>query len=1127
MASSGKRRLQLASTADIEHAFSFAAYVCKRNGLSDTALVEMLQARHLVNLHARFEISAIEASDGAISNAKLEDDPTSLSEDPTSEKNQGLRTSWGQADKPSSFTSPIANRSASRAAWITPRRRMSFMDTVCLPRMEVQVTEKKAPPRRARASSLSWKSLQSDKPIPTVPWLQTQIADIECRRWASSAFVGKTIGIRVAREMISHFRAELDVYFRHGDDNDSSLHASAIATTLGQLHHHRVKLHRQFLNELCTPLCEQFQVDRKYVYEAGLAVMHPHAHLHIVEVCFLLSELERASTLRKWIEYVSLSMLHSCSTFASCSIAEDVYRDWESLTIQLCYILNLDSQGQICVPPQVITRISVAVRTGIIFLGWARNRSDIVRQALALPFCPHDTTNSASTGDSGPSLSSFAFEKNLHLLCRLLEISAANEREVRKTRIFEGKLGYTFLGAVATRQASDGNISLLSWGGVETSASQNQFKTRKMYTLVLMVSVLRTLYARATVFLNMYQETDDDDKEVVEADIATSLFIPQKLWKALGGGPLEGIKQWYALIESHLRCEFDYNVNEVPCLCGLYGLDTTAFQEAAKRGTKQPKCQENCGGNGEKSINNGASCGIMIDADGGKKMNGTAYASPSEFSAHKAAGDDSPSRLQTFLNETGMGAELHTVMVNASDDYILLLMQNADFGMRTTLRRFRLDPRVYVKSFVLQDAFSWFACHDIFSCATKIDSSRRAHAFLSRCCKERKLRLLVTHRGGDTQMFPFDRQHSHLHHKNAAGTTLASSVQLLSRSQLASATGPPKSDVTLSRSQFPNEIAGSERSDTDSLPEAMYLQSMMFVDPWEVEAEHNVRRYMHNGHPSLHVELGWNRLSPVCLETCDGIVTSVFEDPDLVTMWKATAGESWLVTAITHYQLDGLHSYRTLYQHVERGLAGQEELRIPFLVEVYSRCQRNAMFEEAGLPHRFVGVVTVELVEAKDLIACSWIGTWSDPFVFLQLGHSNDDLQETADEWSLQTYRSPVGKGGVNPQWSTANNKYVFRFAIPTHRKHTAHTVRGLHFSGGEESTRGVNAKDSHVISQLWAADVNDRNRAAVVALEKLLPSAFSGPPALLRCTLYHENKVLSHQFMGRAKASTVRSFFC
>uniref|UniRef100_M4BC97 C2 domain-containing protein n=1 Tax=Hyaloperonospora arabidopsidis (strain Emoy2) TaxID=559515 RepID=M4BC97_HYAAE len=206
-------------------------------------------------------------------------------------------------------------------------------------------------------------------------------------------------------------------------------------------------------------------------------------------------------------------------------------------------------------------------------------------------------------------------------------------------------------------------------------------------------------------------------------------------------------------------------------------------------------------------------------------------------------------------------------------------------------------------------------------------------------------------------------------------------------------------------------------------------------------------------------------------------------------MWKATAGESWLVTAITHYQLDGLHSYRTLYQHVERGLAGQEELRIPFLVEVYSRCQRNAMFEEAGLPHR-------------------WIGTWSDPFVFLQLGHSNDDLQETADEWSLQTYRSPVGKGGVNPQWSTANNKYVFRFAIPTHRKHTAHTVRGLHFSGGEESTRGVNAKDSHVISQLWAADVNDRNRAAVVALEKLLPSAFSGPPALLRCTLYHENKV-------------------
>ncbi|CAI5735529.1 unnamed protein product [Hyaloperonospora brassicae] len=1119
LASSGKRRLQLASAADIEHAFSFAAYVCKRNGLSDTALVEMLQARHLVNLHARFEISAIEASSVALSDAILEGDSTSLFDDPTSAKNQVLRTRWRQANKPSSFTSPTANRSTSRAAWITPRRRMSFMDTVCPPCTEVQMAEKKVPPRRSRASSLSWKSLQSDNPIPTAPWLKAQIADIECRRWASSAFVGKMIGIRVAREMISHFRAELDVYFRRGGDNNSSSHASAIATTSVQRHHHRVKLHRQFLDELCTPLCEQFQVDRNYVYEAGLAVMHPHAHLHIVEVCFLLSELGRTSTLRKWIEYVSLSMLHSCYTFASCSIAEDTYRDWESLTIQLCYILNLDSQGQIRVPPQVIAHISVAVRTGIIFLGWARNRSDIVRQALTLPFSMPDTTQNASTGDASLPLSSFAFENNLHLLRRLLESPpAASGREDRENRMFGGKVGYTFLGAVATRQADGGNISLLSWGGVENAASQNQYKMRKMYTLVLMVSVLRTLNARAAVFLSMYQDVDEDDKKVAEVDIATSLFVPQKLWKVLGDGPLEGIQQWHALIESHLRCELDYNVKEVPCLCGLYGLDTTAFQEAANREKKQPRYQESGSGDGEELTSHGATSRNVIDAKSDAKMDDSACAAPAEFGVERTDEDGSPSRLQTFLRETGLSADVHTALVNASDDYVLLLMQNAEFGVRTTLRRFRLDPRVYVKSFVLRDAFNWFAHHHVFSYTTKADFNRQAHAFLSRCCKDRKLRLLVTHRGEDTQMFPDDHRDSRLYRASAANPSSASDELSVCPSRSASAPGLVECDVIPPRSRCPNDAFASERSDIDSLSEATCLQSMMFVDPWEVEAERNVWRYMHHAHSPLHVELGWNRLSPVCLETCDGIINSVFEDSDLVKMWKATAGEGWLVTAITHYQLDGLHSYRTLYQHLERGLAGKDEPRIPFLVEVYSRCQRNAMFEEAGLPHRFVGVVTVELIEAKDLIACSWIGTWSDPFVFLQLSHAKDDLQETADEWSLQTYRSPVGDGGVNPRWSTANNQFVFRFAIPTHRNHAAHPVSGRYFSGGEDRVNSVDPKDARMVSQLWTADVNDRNRAAVVALEKLLPSAFPGPPALLRCTMYHKNKVLNHQFMGRAK---------
>ncbi|KAL4128815.1 hypothetical protein PRIC2_007795 [Phytophthora ramorum] len=539
----------------------------------------------------------------------------------------------------------------------------------------------------------------------------------------------------------------------------------------------------------------EFQVDRNYVYEAALAVMHPHAYLHIVEVCFLLSELGRVSALRKWVEYVSLSMMHSCSTFASCCIAEDVYRDWEGLTIQLCYILNLDAHCQISIPAQVIAHISVAVRTGIIFLGWARQRTDIVRQAVSLPFYTYGTINVPSTAEPGPPLSSFAFEKNLRLLCRLLQRPTANASELRKTRIFEGNLGYTFLGTVAARQVSDDNISLLSWGGIENAASQNQFKIRKMYTLILMVSVLRTLYARATVFLSTYQDgIDADDEGAVEADISSSLFTPQKLWKALGEGPLEGLKRWYALIESHLRCEFDYSVKEVPCLCGLYGLDNAAFEEAAAANVdwKEAKRQEDSSDN--TSINDGDDDDApAVDREGGKENDVTVTAPVGSVDTTE---DESPDSLPAFLHEVGMSVEQHTALVNAK------------------------KPR------------------------------------------------------------------------------------------------------------------------------------------------------------------------------------------------------------------------------------------------------------------------------------------------------------ETAEEWSLQTYRSAVGEGGVNPRWDPVDNKFVFRFAIPTHGRHTTRPTTGVHFcnGGGGGSARGVDAQSCRVASRLWNAEIDDQNHAAVKALEKLLPSVFSGPPAMLRCAMYQKNKVLSHQFMGRAK---------
>lgn len=355
VSSSPSARRKLATTADIEHAFSFAAYACKRNGLSDTALVEMLQARHLVNVHARFELRAAETS--------------SVTDAVASVSPPRVRASMRHLTRLEIKTPPF-----DRSPWSASPRRMSDMHQLDLAAASLSSTSlgDRTPFVRASTTNLLNLLQEPARPTPPAPWLKAQIADIECRRWSSSAFVGKMVGIRVAREMISHFRAELDLCFRHFDPT---------------VEHFRAEPHKEFLEELCAPLCQQFQVDRDYVVEAALGVLQPHAYLHIVEVCFLLSELGRAATLCKWIQYVSLSMLHSCSTFASCTITDDIYRDWEGLTIQLCYLLNLDAQGQLQLPNKVVAQVAVAVRTGCIFLSWCRHDSRIIHEAILAPFC--------------------------------------------------------------------------------------------------------------------------------------------------------------------------------------------------------------------------------------------------------------------------------------------------------------------------------------------------------------------------------------------------------------------------------------------------------------------------------------------------------------------------------------------------------------------------------------------------------------------------------------------------------------------------------------------------------------------------------------------------------------------
>lgn len=515
-------------------------------------------------------------------------------------------------------------------------------------------------------------------------------------------------------------------------------------------------------------------------------------------------------------------------------------------------------------------------------------------------------------------LSLFSFEQNMSMIRKLQQ----DEKDTAdpKTWNFAGMFGYTFLETVALylqgKRGGDGEITAAITPQQRIRA--HWYKLRKMYTLILMVSILRTHYARSQVFLSAFDGAKEVRKDLEELDISSSLFTPRKMWKFLEEGPLDGIKRWYSLMESHLRCEFDYSVKEVTCLCGLYGLDGSALKLAKH---------------------------VAVDeqVEGQKADHHLHSHHLPHFHLHhlsmKAHNVEEHSNLQTFLHKIGISDEIHAELVKKSDDYILLLMQHPRLGVATCLRRFRVDPRVHVKCFLVQDAFDWFSKSKIYATA------KDCHQFLKRCCKARKLRLLVqqigqhhhffhsSHGGGDGEG---SHHHNREHHDNA---------------------DEANGDTAAEGHHHPD-------TNVNGITEKLVNEAMMLVNPWEVEATESMLRYMHKMHAPRHVELGWDRLSPLCDETCDDVIATVFGDKELVEMWKSTCGEGWLVTSITQYQLDGGYSPRSSAAAAgseSHDCVTEEAQRVPFLIEIHARSQRNAMFREVGLPHRFIGVLSVRI----------------------------------------------------------------------------------------------------------------------------------------------------------------------
>ncbi|OQS04586.1 hypothetical protein THRCLA_03193, partial [Thraustotheca clavata] len=838
----------LTTSTDVDHAYSFGAYVCKHVGLNDTALLQMLQARHLLNIHVKKNylhiIDAQQQNVVHLSSPKAEFDK---------------RYAYQSQPSTTLFGSP---RNA-----LVSRRRSSFSLTQHLTLDTTPSTE------RVSLTEEDWQDLlhgpisspQSTDETPFL-WAKNEIADIECRRWSSSAFVGKMIGMRVAREMISHFRLAVK---RH-------IHPASIRVTID---------HVTYLNELCAPLCAQFRVDRQYILEATLSVLQPHAQMHMIECCFLLSELHRPQVMQEWIFFVSLNMLHSSASFTTCQISAEVFRDWEHLTIQLCYLQNLCEQGTLSFSNVLSAVLGLAIRLGSLLLVWCTNHPQL-----------------------------------------LLEVTAKCEQAFN---VYLGILKHVNMSAeIFLDRTGACNISNFGYSFLEQFASvqppTHLLQVRRLYTTILMVQLLRTFFCNGKIMLQ--DKFDDPMSPANILSMCNALYAPKKLWKQWVDAPLTGLKRWYLSMEAHVLTEFHDIVKDQSCFCGLFGLDQLV-----------------------RPIVPSLTPAATIDFNG------------------------------------------------ISDEVIMLYMNHPITGVTTTMRRFRLEPRVYVPCFTLKDAYQWLSNHQLVS------TVEEAQALLGRWCLTHKLRWLVRRRS----RLSVTAQDVQIHSQNSHHT------------------------MTLN---IPPPIVQEKTISPESIPDEAFL----FVNPWEVDAPANLSRYMHgsdlnspNKNAASRVDLGWDTFLPISDKTCEEAAGLMFPDTHMQEVWKTVCGEGWLVTAVQHFDADG--------GYIKTSPLWKETPHSRWLTDIFKQVQRNKLFRHLGLPHRLTAVLTVKLVAGANLIPSDLLGYSADPYVFLQLSYPRHECtRPNPTGWSINTYRSRHAVSTLEPQWNTAQDVFTYRFALPVHESHAA-----------------------------------------------------------------------------------------
>lgn len=952
----GKKKsssLQLISSTEIEQAYAFSAYVCKRSGLTDTSIVDMLQARHLVNLHANRYIQS---------------------------KNQNLETPLhiNTANEDSAFfrDTPV------------PEIHPSIFDTDVV--KTHRYTSKQSRSRDDACSLLKNGSKSSTEDIQTDESLQATGTQIDCRRWSSSAFVGRLIGTKVARELISHFRFCINEELTNSNpkNNIQSPRSKMIS-------------HKQYLDEVCSPICDQFKVEKQYILEAALSVMQPHAQEHLIECSFILYELGKTSTMEEWIHFVTLSLLHSCSTFASIKFSMDHFYDWKIRTTQLCYLMKLDGDNALYISNSIIGVMAIAVRLGCFVLAWITGRSELLKDTILSPFL---TQIDAIEDKDFHTLSRTSYASSIEILRSLLPIDSSRVFQRSDSSCSVENFGYVFLENnfmslnLYSKRAQDQEETSIH-SSKQPTAKLDLLILRKFYTTILLVQLLRTLFSRAQLLCSRVRRNLFDE---VETDsISSVLFPPRKLWKNWMKFPLEGIQKWYQSLELHLNSEIDHIGKEEKCICGFYGIMDYYHRKTSRESLSRPYGYD--------------------DAEPTALIRTSSFSVVTTQNYHNDMEDVS---LHSLLN---VDRSMHFNMIkHINIDYILMLMKHPQTGVKLTTQHFRAEPRVYIVCFTWKDASKWFVKHDIFT------SRKEEIQFLRRCCEQKRLRQV---------------------------------------------------DIVSSNQQLAHS-SSILKTDSSEFVQANF--SFVFVDPWEVDAERNLLLYAFGNKVPGTFNLGWDRLTHSSCRSTDELMKAILQDPQLLQMRTLTGGDGWIVNAVIQSNVDGVYTFVNDQMRKLTDIGVESEK--PFLREIFNKVQKNIIFKQLGLPHRFIGVVKVQLLEARNLISTMMLMNWCNPYAFFSLSNS-DRIEHSSTSWRLTTYRSRVGTGGSHPKWGIPMvDDFVFRYAIPIHTPHQD-TSTQEYFKGS----------DSHF---------------------NFFEELYHGPRTLLHFSLYDKSKFMAHIFLGKGKVS-------